>query len=91
MLKLNIDLPGLKTTGYAYTGWTTTPPTEPGWYWAIPFSMPDYPPRMVVFLPSGRVKYGDTGRVVGKENFANWQGPLPVPEPPTIDANPNIT
>jgi hypothetical protein len=95
MLKLNIDLPGLTTTGFAYTGWTTTPPTEPGFYWAVDhqgdvdcvwLSDDDQIPGAWLGVWVTGIEYP-----YALADFSHWMGPVPVPEPPTIDANPKLT
>jgi hypothetical protein len=73
--------------------WTTTPPTEPGWYWA--YILIDEPIISMVFIDKdGRVFDPDYEsddiyqmQPVGETIFTHWLGPLPVPEPP-IDQTP---
>jgi len=62
--------------------WTTTPPTDPGWYWA----KNKYERVSIVRLDfiHGPVVWsvGEDGYNL-PEQFTHWIGPLPIPEPPT--------
>jgi hypothetical protein len=59
-------------------GWTTDPPTEPGWYWVY-FGIPGG--RIVQYFKTldGDVRSGNKDT---DKHVKYWLGPLPVPEPP---------
>jgi hypothetical protein len=61
-------------------GWTTTPPTEPGWYWA--WCEGDTAPVCLnIMITEGGIPLTLRTILVASE-FTHWLGPLPVPEPP---------
>jgi hypothetical protein len=63
--------------------WTTTPPTEPGWYWAMlskEYSIL-YPLVLVEFREGTIYTHGNEAPA-SFESFTHWLGPLPLPEPP---------
>lgn len=70
--------------------WTTTPPTEPGWYWMA--SGPNvfgwighyFKTNEGVVRMSNMDNTKSFARLAAKGNF-HWLGPLPVPEPPAVD------
>jgi hypothetical protein len=67
--------------------WTTTPPAEPGYYWA--WAVGPQVRRPVVVLverpaaPAGPwlVVGPGTGQVFRLQDFTHWLGPLPWPAP----------
>ena len=61
-----------------YGEWTTTPPTEPGWYW-VRQEMPSDTNWVTV-----KWQY-DKSECVNEEGIrtTHWLGPIPQPEPPT--------
>lgn len=66
--------------------WTTTPPTEEGWYWAVHALEGEI--VAVKFVGGGLVTWGgwnidQTATSASVSDFTHWLGPLPVPEPPT--------
>jgi hypothetical protein len=64
-------------------GWTTTPPTKEGWYWAMlskEYSIL-YPLVLVEFREGTIYTHGNKAPA-SFESFTHWLGPLPVPEPP---------
>jgi hypothetical protein len=72
--------------------WTTTPPTEPGWYWVrwnIPYIHDVEIVRVYREHQGDRLFVADIGEDAEFElaKFTHWLGPLPIPEPP-IDATP---
>jgi hypothetical protein len=66
--------------------WTTTPPTEPGWYWAAIWrpDVDDIREVVRVVSPNGRllVVMAGTDEVFQLGEFTHWLGPLPIPAPP---------
>jgi hypothetical protein len=74
--------------GVKYGGlkWETAPPTQEGWYWAIPQSgvFRNAWNTLVVYV----YEEPDTHCLMVLEDtplvdFSHWLGPLPAPEPPT--------
>jgi hypothetical protein len=67
--------------------WTTTPPKEDGVYWAIT-KRGNGPYCVDVDLRTGEVwHHGFSGDVSESISYySHWLGPLPVPEPPKVDA-----
>jgi hypothetical protein len=71
-------------------GWTTTPPTRDGWYWAIGtdesglYSPNDKPYPIIVYtsLDDGYVLIPGTDQDEVFASFSMWLGPLPEPIPP---------
>ena len=66
--------------------WTTEPPKEPGYFWAMS-PLRQIEPRTIVEIretENGLRAYA-TGNNYGYplDMFTHWLGPLPVPEPPT--------
>lgn len=69
--------------------WTTTPPTEPGFYWV--WSKEEEVPWMVDVCninsqgepPHLKMFYENQEYEVW-EIFTHWKGPLPEPEPPQV-------
>lgn len=65
------------------TEWTTTPPTEPGLYWAwdgervlaITVGYDEHVDGLWAFEQQSQ--YGSR-----LNSYSHWLGPLPVPEPP---------
>ena len=53
--------------------WTTTPPTEPGWYQAVTDE------GVVIFTEV----WEHRGEMAGTDNFSRWLGPVPLAERPT--------
>jgi carbonic anhydrase len=67
------------------SGWTTDPPTEEGWYWAVPQSgvFRKAYPALIVYVhedPNAGclMVMADTPLI----DFTHWIGPLPPPDPP---------
>jgi hypothetical protein len=65
--------------------WTTTPPAETGWYWAVRDGRPPecayvrastYSPGVMFVLVAHDEYLHD------RADFTHWQGPLPEPAPP---------
>jgi hypothetical protein len=72
-------------------GWTTTPPTVEGWYWAKIKPSKDTldftPDRYCVYVRHD-VDAWEAWCIPFEYNlslnyFTHWLGPLPLPEPPT--------
>lgn len=61
-------------------GWTTTPPTEEGWYWAIHEAV-GYMDLVKVCKLTEDYLTTENGPLYV---FTHWLGPLPPPEPPTL-------
>jgi hypothetical protein len=76
--------------GYPYGKWTTTPPTQEGWYWAMSVDDDDSPQVVIVDKNLGTEKDKHpliVGAVYVQDEwqlslFTHWLGPLPVPAPP---------
>ena len=78
--------------------WTTTPPTEAGWYWAWHKSDGPLVRLVQVWLPGGVFfQTGEpqifAGGVTGLEKvrletFSHWMGPVPVPPAPLTEHSP---
>ncbi len=69
--------------------WTTTPPTEPGWYWV---KREDehremYRNGAIAYYSGHSVMYPGSSARYDLSSFSYWLGPLLVPEPP-IDETP---
>lgn len=73
-----LDMLGMK--------WATTPPTEPGWYWAMS-RLFQRPVLVLVEYLEGVWCVAYTGDAVRFGDFSYWLGPLPEPAPP-VDDNP---
>jgi hypothetical protein len=58
--------------------WTTTPPTQAGWYWVVADGSLIPIVLHVRILESGDRYNGD----YNLDHVTHWLGPLPVPEPP---------
>jgi hypothetical protein len=68
--------------------WTTTPPTEEGWYWVDTSQWANRGVPEVVevrLIEDKGLRAFETGDDVGiaVSAYELWLGPLPVPEPPT--------
>ena len=65
--------------------WTTTPPTEPGWYWCM---LRDIDTSIVIYVsnasdePEPMVTYHEGEEVLELDEMTHWLGPLPAPLPP---------
>jgi len=71
--------------GVRRQGWTTTKPTEPGWYWVV--WRTHAPDRDLVYHNGrgGMLFLGwpeKDSSAVPHMHFSHFLGPLPVPEPP---------
>jgi hypothetical protein len=72
------------TTDYL-PDWKTTPPTEPGWYWATDYANKNTGWKEIVRVEAEdgeffvRTKDGAENNI---ESFEYWLGPLTVPDPP---------
>lgn len=89
LAEITADVSFLPDTGYALDKWTTTPPTEPGWYWATErhVALPKIVfARHVGTLDGGKGKpifsIDEDGDIHSVFEYTHWLGPLPVPEPP---------
>jgi hypothetical protein len=62
--------------------WTTEPPTQDGWFWAIGPGNPVVV-RVIEGNPSHFVGFiNGVGGAYPVDYFSHWLGPLPIPEPP---------
>jgi hypothetical protein len=71
-----------------YGRWTTEPPTQEGWYWALVDRK--NPTPSIVHVVSA-FSHGKLFIEIGREEepldwYSHWLGPLPVPEPPTEES-----
>ena len=62
----------------ASPGWTTKPPTEPGWYWAI--LVDTSAAQMAELTPSGEFRIGDD-EIHPATDFTSWLGPQAIRAP----------
>jgi hypothetical protein len=71
---------------YASPNWTTTPPTEPGWYWAIQVDASTA--QMVELTSAGEFRIG-AKEMHSAADFTRWLGPLAIRAPfPDYEALP---
>jgi hypothetical protein len=63
-------------------GWTTEPPTEPGWYWVKHKRHTDVFMVSVAHDDDKVLTVYSDGYPVPADNLTHWLGPLPPPEPP---------
>jgi hypothetical protein len=67
--------------------WTTTPPTEPGWYWAI--QVDSTTAQMVELTSAGAFRVGAEAAMHKAADFTRWLGPLAIRVPhPDYEAIP---
>lgn len=78
--------PDFYSTGMKYFEWTTTPPTVEGWYWVKPRYLDDSIEPYIVEAKQGKAYVTGDDQPDDFDMFSHWLGPLPVPEPPQIDA-----
>jgi hypothetical protein len=82
--EITVDVSFLPDVGYAFGKWTTTPPTEPGWYWVRNIKGKIWCDE--VFKKDGVMCWWsedeNTFNSIILDYFTHWLGPLPPPEPP---------
>ena len=63
--------------------WTTTKPTEPGWYWVC--GAHERPEICQVYDADTWQFMGEDAELMEPSATCHFLGPLPVPTPPNID------